>query len=108
VVLGRALLELRSAPPEVVPPGGVPVVVHFPYTSRVVADTFRCLLNGRDVTALLTVGGNGAGGSVFPLRVGENHLRVEVFGRGWWPGQLYEDAVEVVFRSRPPPPLDQG
>jgi len=108
VVLGRALLDLRSAPPEVVPPGGVAVVVHFPDTSRVLADTFRCVLNGKDVTSLLSVGGNGAAGSVFPLRVGENRLRVEVFGRGWWPGRWYEDAVEVTFRSRPLPPLDQG
>jgi len=108
LVLGRALLELRSGLPADVPPGGIAVAVYFPEPSRVVSETFRCVLNGRDVTSMLTVGANGAGGSVFPLRVGENHLRIEVFGQGWWSGRLFEDAIDVVFRSRPPPPLDQA
>jgi hypothetical protein len=108
VFLGGALLELRSDLPGEVPPGAIQVAVHFPDTSRVVAETFRCVLNGKDVTSMLTVESNGAGGSVFPLRVGDNHLRIEVFGHGWWSGRLFEDAIDVTFRSRPPPPLDQA
>jgi len=74
----------------------------------VVSETFRCVLNGKDVTRLLTVGANGAAGAIFPLRVGENHLRIEVFGRGWWAGRLFEDRIDARFRSRPPPALDRA
>ncbi len=105
--LGGRLLEV-PAPVDGswVPLAGVAVLVRFPDQERVEPETFRCLLNGRDVTALLTVGQNGAAGAVFPLVEGSNQLRLAVFGRGWWGPWLYEDAVDLVVEVRRPLYLD--
>ncbi|MBW2416229.1 MAG: hypothetical protein JRG76_17150 [Deltaproteobacteria bacterium] len=76
------------------------MVVSFPAFDRIAPGTFRCLLNGTDVTHQLTLGTHGAAGSVFPLREGENSLRVEVYARGLWLAQFFEDAVDIPFRVR--------
>ncbi len=101
LILGPSLLEVRSPrPAQLYAPGSLPVVVSFPSFDRVAPGTFRCLLNGEDVTHQLTLGTHGAAGSVFPLREGENSLRVEVYARGLWLGRFFEDAVDVPFRVR--------
>ncbi len=107
--LGRPLLEFHSPRAgQLVPVGSIEVIVGFPSADRVVPETFRCLLNDRDVTPDLTLGRNGAGGSVHGLLEGENRLRVEVFGRGWWPGRFLEDALELTFRVQPLPAIDRA
>lgn len=109
IFLGGPLLEVHA--PErgkVVPQGGIPVIVLFPERDRVIADTFRCLLNGHDVTAMLTVGENGAGGAVFPLLEGENLIRVGVFGPGREDGTFFEHVEEVSFQVRVAPYLDRA
>ncbi len=107
--LGRPLLEFRAPQAgQVVPVGSIEVIVGFPAAERVVVETFRCLLNDRDVTQHLTLGRNGAGGSVQGLLEGENRLRVEIFGRGWWPGRFLEDAHELTFRVQPLPTMDRA
>jgi hypothetical protein len=107
--LGRPLLEFRAPKAgQLVPLGSIEVIVGFPSEDRVVLETFRCLLNDEDVTEHLTLGHNGAGGSVYGLVEGENHLRVEVFGHGWWPGWFLEDSREVIFRVQPLPTIDQA
>lgn len=109
LLFGQPLLEIRSpAPGQAVAQGGVEIVVHFPAADRTASDTFRCLLNGRDVTPSLTTGENGAAGSVLGAIEGENHVRVEVFGRPWWGGPWLEDAREVRFRVRPLPTMDRA
>jgi hypothetical protein len=109
LLFGQPLLEIRSpAPGQDVAQGGVEIIVHFPLADRTASDTFRCLLNGRDVTPSLTRGENGAAGSVLGAVEGENHVRVEVFGRPWWGGPWLEDAREVRFRVRPLPTLDRA
>ncbi len=90
------------------PLGGIEVVVRFPREHRVAPETFRCLLNGEDVTDQLTVGRNGAGGSVYPLQEGTNTLRFEVFGRGWWATRYFEDSVEVDVRASGPIRFDMA
>ncbi len=101
LVLGLPLIEVRSPRPgQLYAPGSLPVVVSFRPSERVAPGTFRCLLNGRDVTHQLSLGTHGAAGSVVPLREGENSLRVEVYARGFWPGRFFEDAVDVPFRVR--------
>ncbi len=108
LVLGPPLLDLRAPVPDAeVPVGGVDILVRFRDES-VLADTFRCELNGEDVTDQLTLGLNGASGAVAPLRDGENRLRVEVFGRGWLDSRYYLDAIELRLRVRPPLHLDQA
>ena len=107
--LGRPLLEFRAPQAgQVVPVGSIEVIIGFPAAERVVVETFRCLLNDQDVTQHLTLGRNGAGGSVQGLREGENRLRVEIFGRGWWPGRFLEDARELTFRVQPLPTMDRA
>ena len=107
--LGRPLLEFRAPQAgQVVPVGSIEVIIGFPAAERVVVETFRCLLNDRDVTQHLTLGRNGAGGSVQGLLEGENRLRVEIFGRGWWPGRFLEDARELSFRVQPLPTMDRA
>jgi hypothetical protein len=109
LLFGQPLLEIRSpAPGQAVAQGGVEVIVRFPVAERTAADTFRCLLNGRDVTPALTRGENGAAGSVIGAIEGENQLRVEVFGRPWWGGPWLEDAAEVRFSVRPTPTMDRA
>jgi hypothetical protein len=106
---GRPLLELRAPDGrQVVPLGGIEVLVGFSDEFRVLPETFRCLLNNEDVTDSLTLGSNGAGGSLYGLLEGENRLRVEVFGRGWWPGRYLEDTREVIIRVAPLPNIDRA
>lgn len=90
-----------AEPPRVMPMGGVPILVRFQTSGRVLPDTFRCLLNGNDVTHLLTVGVNGVGGTVYPLREGENRLRVEVFGKTLWSSRYFQDTLELPINARP-------
>ena len=109
LLFGQPLLEIRApAPDQAVAQGGVEIIVHFPAADRTASDTFRCLLNGRDVTLSLTRGENGAAGSVLGAIEGENWVRVEVFGRPWWGGPWLEDAQEVRFRVRPLPTMDRA
>ena len=108
LVLGRPLLELRS--PEAGSshaPGSVPVVVNIRSSERVAEGSFRCVLNGRDVTHQLTLGSNGAAGRVYPLRAGQNSLRIEIYAQGLWTPRFYQDAIDVSFRVRPALRLDQ-
>jgi hypothetical protein len=108
-LFGGPLLELRSPlGGQIVPEGGVDVFVSFRDADQVAPGTFRCLLNGRDVTSDLTQGRNGAVGSLIGAIEGDNHLRVEVFGRSAWLDRFVEDADEVSFRVRPLVNLDRG
>lgn len=108
-LFGSPLLEVNAPLPEQwIAQGGVQVVVRYPLADRTAAETFRCLLNGRDVTERLTRGANGAAGSVLGAVEGANRLRVEVFGRPWWGGGWFEDAVEITFHVRPLPGLDRA
>ena len=109
--VGWPLLEVASPASDLEgwrPLGGIEVVVRFPSEQRVAPETFRCLLNGRDVTEQLSVGRNGAGGHVYPLQEGTNELRFEVFGRGWWATRYFLDGVDVRVRARSPLGLDMG
>ncbi len=107
--LGGPLLEVRSPGPDGWRPlGGLQVLVRFPRQDRVAPETFRCLLNGEDVTSQLSVGRNGAGGDVYPLLEGRNELRFEVFGRGWWAGRYFLDATTIEVRARAPLRFDTG
>jgi len=109
LLLGGPLLEFRAPEAgQLMPMGSVEVIVAFSSSDRVAPETFRCLLNDQDVTRHLTLGRNGAGGSLHGLLEGENRLRVEVFGRGWWPGRFLEDARELTFHVRPLPTLDRA
>jgi hypothetical protein len=106
--LGLPLLEVRAPTPEAeVPVGGIEVLVHF-RDEGVLADTFRCTLNGVDVTDQLTLGLNGAVGAIAPLRDGENRLHLEVFGRGWLGDRYYLEAAELRIHVRPAIHLDQA
>ncbi len=109
VFLGRPLVQvLRPTPGQQMAFGGVEVEIGFPGRERVAVDTFRCLVNNRDVTHLLTLGSNGAQGAIFGLIEGENWIRIEVFGRGWWSARYFQDARTVVFQVRPYPNLDRA
>jgi hypothetical protein len=92
-----------------VAPGGIDVLVRFAPRERVAPETFRCLLNGLDVTEVLTTGENGAYGRVYRLVDGENVLRLEIFGRVWWSrDSLVERSREIRFRLRRRIDLHQG
>jgi hypothetical protein len=109
LLFGRPLLELQTPRAEqIVPPGGVSVVVRFPASERIDADSFRCTLNGEDVTDRLTQARNGAAGTLMPQSEGENHLRVRVLGRSWWSDRYFEDAEEIRFRVRGLPSFDRA
>ena len=82
--------------------------MRYPRAWGTAAETFRCFLNGRDVTEGLTRGANGAAGSLLGAIEGPNRLRVEVFGRPWWGGGWFEDAVEITFHVRPLPYFDRA
>jgi hypothetical protein len=99
---GRSFLWVDAPTPgQVVAPGGVDVLVRFAPSERVAPETFRCLLNGIDVTEALTTGENGAYGRVYRLVDGENLLRLEIFGRVWWSrDSLIERSREIRFRLR--------
>ena len=88
--------------------GGIELLVDFPGRGRVAVESFRCILNNRDVTDLITVGRNGAVGSLYGLVEGENRLRIEVFGSSWWGSRYYEDTRTIVFRASPLPSLDRA
>ncbi len=108
-LFGTPLLELRAPLPEQsVSQGGVQVVVHYLRTWGTAEETFRCLLNGLDVTERLTRGANGAAGSLLGAIEGPNRLRVEVSGRPWWGSGMLEDAVEITFHVRPLPDFDRA
>jgi hypothetical protein len=109
LLLGGALIEV-SAPraEQVLGQGGIPVLIRFTRLERTAAESLRCLLNGVDVTRRLTLGGNGAAGSLWAPRDGPQTLRFEVFGQSWWRGPYFEDAVEVTFEVRPNPSLDRA
>lgn len=109
LLFGGPLVEIRAPHPEQwVAQGGVDIVLRYPDASRTAPETLRCLLNGREVTSLLTLAENGAAGSVIGAVSGENLLRVQVFGRPWW-GRIYlEDTVELVFYVRPLPSFDRA
>ena len=80
--LGPPLMRVEAPEREAeVAVGSVDVLIEFPGGERVVVETFQCLLNGLDVTESLTVGRNGAVGSIVGLREGENRIRLRVFGR---------------------------
>ncbi len=109
LLFGSPLLELRvPLDGQWVAQGRVEIIVQFPAAGRTSSETFRCLLNGRDVTTDLTRAENGAAGSVLGAVEGENHLRVEVFGRPWWGGPFLEDSVERRFHVRPLPSFDRA
>lgn len=96
-LLGGPVLQVRiPAPEQIVPVGAAEILVSFA-SGQVAADTFRCLLNDRDITAALTLGRNGAGGSIIGLTEGENELRVQVFSRTWWGQRFVEDTQTVRF-----------
>ena len=106
---GPVLLDVVSPEPgATIGVDGIEVLVQFP-TDAVAAETFRALLNGADVTDLLTTGENGCYGQLVGLLPGDNLLRLEVFGRvPWSDDQLFEQSREVRLRMRPPQNLDQG
>lgn len=109
LLFGRPLLELQTPRPEqLVPPGGVSIVVRFPASERIAAESFRCTLNGEDVTDRLTQARNGAAGTLLPEAQGENHLRVRVLGRAWWSDRYFEDVEEIRFRVRSLPTFDRA
>ena len=94
--LEPSLSELR------VGTAGVRLAVTFPEGS-VEPATFRARLNGADVTALLTVAGNGVSGRLHGLLEGENVLELSGFARGPWRRQallLFERRVRVLYRPR--------
>jgi hypothetical protein len=108
-LFGSPLLDLRAPlDGQWVAQGRVEIIVQFPAAERTSSQTFRCLLNGHDVTPDLTRAENGAAGSVLGAVEGENHLRVEVFGRPWWGGPFLEDAVERRFHVRALPAFDRA
>lgn len=109
-LLRPTLIHVVSPEPgTVVGLAGMDVIVRFPDAGRVRAETFRALLNGADVTQDFTTAGNGAYARLSALLDGENVLRVEVFGEGWWPpGVLLEDTREVRVLLRRPVDLDRG
>jgi hypothetical protein len=108
LLLVASLAEPALAPGQVLAQGEVEVFVHFDDATRIAPETFRCLLNGRDVTAELTRARNGAVGSLIGAVEGENHLRVEIFARAWWSDRYFEDSRDVTFRVRPLPDLDRA
>ena len=106
---GPVLLEVvEPAPGAELGIAGFELLVRFP-PEIVAAETFRALLNGADVSDLLTTGENGCYGQLLGLLPGDNLLRLEVFGRvPWSDDQLFEQSREVRVRMRPPQNLDQG
>jgi hypothetical protein len=104
------LLTLTTPEPgQLVGLGGVEVIVSFPEPERVRTSTFRALLNGVDITEEFTTADNGAYARIAALLDGENVLRFEIFGQGYWPrGVLVEEAREVRILMRPPLLLHRG
>lgn len=105
--LGPPLMRVETPPAETaLGVGAVDLLIEFPAGERIAVETFQCLLNGLDVTASLTVGRNGAVGSVVGLREGDNRIQVRVFGRSLWTGRFVDEQREFVVRVRAIPFLD--
>jgi len=105
--VGAPLMEVQTPDAELeLTVGAVDLMVAFVGGSRVAVETFQCLLNDRDVTAALTLGRNGAVGSLVGLHEGENHIVVRVFGKTWWGDGYVEEERAVVVRVRPIPFID--
>ena len=101
-------MEVRIPEPDLETPlGAVEVLVAFVGGPRVAVETFQCLLNDRDVTSDLTLGRNGAAGSLVGLHYGENQIVLRVFGRTWWGSEGFvEERRTSIVRVRPLPFLD--
>lgn len=106
--VGAPLMEVQVPADELETPlGAVEVLVAFVGGSRVAVETFQCLLNDRDVTSALTLGRNGAAGSLVGLHYGENQIVLRVFGRTWWGAEGFvEERRALIVRVRPLPFLD--
>ena len=100
--VGAPLMEVQTPATDLeLPVGAVDLLVAFVGGSRVAVETFECWLNDDNVTATLTLGRNGATGSIVGLHEGENHIRLRVFGRSWWGGEYVEEQRSFVVRVRP-------
>jgi hypothetical protein len=108
VFVGAPLMEIQDPPDDLETPlGAVEVLVAFVGGPRVAVETFQCLLNDQDVTSALTLGRNGAAGSLVGLHYGENQIVLRVFGRTWWGTDGFvEERRALVVRVRPLPFLD--
>jgi hypothetical protein len=107
--IGLPLLEVSAPEPgQTLADGAVELFVDFPDEGRVAIETFRCLLNGNDVTPALTVGRNGAHGRLFGLTEGENRLRLEVFGLSRWTDRYVQDVEALGIHVRGHPGLDRA
>jgi hypothetical protein len=97
--VGAPLFEVRRplTSHEVLRSGSFEVFVGFSPGERVAWDTFRALLNDRDVTGQLTLGRNGVHGRLDGLTEGDNRLRLQIFGRSWWGGAYVQDEQTVVL-----------
>jgi hypothetical protein len=108
--VGAPLMEMQVPASDLETPlGAVEVLVAFVGGPRVAVETFQCLLNGQDVTAALTLGRNGAGGSLVGLHEGENRIVLRVFGKSWWgEAGFVEEQRALIVRVRPIPFMDVG
>ena len=108
VFVGAPLMEVQTPSDDLETPlGAVEVLVAFVGGPRVAIETFQCLLNDRDVTSALTLGRNGAAGSLVGLHYGENQIVLRVFGRTWWGAEGFvEERRARIVRVRPLPFLD--
>jgi hypothetical protein len=106
--VGAPLMEVQVPADDLETPlGAVEVLVAFVGGARVAVETFQCLLNDQDVTSSLTLGRNGAGGSLVGLHDGENQIVLRVFGKSWWGGSGFvEEQRARIVRVRPIPFLD--
>jgi hypothetical protein len=105
--VGAPLMQIQTPDAELEQTvGAVDLMVAFVGGSRVAVETFQCLLNDQDVTSVLTLGRNGAVGSLVGLHEGENHIVVRVFGKPWWGDGYVEEERAVVVRVRPIPFID--
>lgn len=106
---GPVLLEVIAPEPGAeIGIGGFELLVRFA-PGHALPETFRARLNGADVTDLLTTGENGSFGRLVGLLPGENVLRLEVFGRAPYAGDLrFEQVREIRVRMRVPVELDRG
>jgi hypothetical protein len=108
--VGAPLFEVRlpDSAHVVLRSGAVELFVGFAPGDRVAWDTFRALLNDRDVTPSLTLGRNGAHGKLFGMTEGPNHLRLQLFGRSWWGGHYVQDEQVLVLSVVGRPDLDRA
>jgi hypothetical protein len=105
--VGAPLMQVQTPDAELeLTVGAVDLMVAFVGGPRVAVETFQCLLNDQDVTAALTLGRNGAVGSLVGLHEGENHIVVRVFGKSWWGDGYVEEQRALVVRVRPIPFMD--